>query len=116
MSFVIAAPEFLTEAASGLSDIGSSIEAANAAAAAPTAAVLAAGTDEVSKAIAAVFAAHAKEYQSLSAQVASFHNQFVGVMNAGAAQYAMTEAANVSPLQNLEQQLLGAINTLTQLL
>lgn len=116
MSFVVAVPEFLTEAASGLSNIGSALQAANAAAAAPTATVLAAGNDEVSEAVAAMFAAHAQGYQRLSAQVASFHNQFVALMNTGATQYAMGEAANVSPLQAVEQQLLGVINTPTQLL
>src|SRR5258708_806543 len=69
MSFVIAAPEFLTQAASDLANIGSTINAASTAAAAPTAGVLAAGADEVSAAVAALFAAHAQGYQALSAQV-----------------------------------------------
>jgi hypothetical protein len=49
MSFVIAAPEFVTAAASDLASIGSTIGAANAAAAFPTTGVLAAGADEVSQ-------------------------------------------------------------------
>ena len=48
MSFVIAAPEFVSAAASDLAGIGSSLSAANAAASVPTTAVLAAAGDEVS--------------------------------------------------------------------
>jgi len=101
MSFVIAAPQFVTDAASNLARIGSTINAANAAALTPTTGVLAAGADDVSAAVASVFEAHAQAYQALSAQTAAFHNQFVQLMNAGAGQYAAAEAANASPLQNL---------------
>ena len=73
MSFVIAAPEFLTAAATDLANIGSTIGAANAAAAAPTTSLLAAGADEVSAAVAALFGGHAQSYQALSAQAAAFH-------------------------------------------
>jgi hypothetical protein len=55
MSFVITAPEMATAAASDLGSIGSAISAANAAAAARTGRVLAAGADEVSQGIAALF-------------------------------------------------------------
>jgi hypothetical protein len=67
MSFVIAAPEALAAAASNLAGIESALSAANAAAGAHTTAVLAAGADEVSAAIAAVFSGHAQGYQALSA-------------------------------------------------
>src|ERR1700737_3758078 len=99
MSIVITVPEVVAAAASDLGDLGSTIAAANSAAAASTTGVLAAGADEVSEAVAAVFAAHAQGYQSLSAQAAAFHQQFVALINAGAGQYAMAEGANVSPLQ-----------------
>ena len=39
---------------------------------------------------------------SIRAQAAAFHQQFVQLMNAGAGSYASTEAANVSPLRNIE--------------
>src|SRR6516225_11342294 len=55
MSYVIAAPELMTSAATNLANIGSALTAAKAAAAAPTTGVLAAAEDEVSAAIAAVF-------------------------------------------------------------
>ena len=90
-------------AASDLANIGSTISSANAAALAPTSGVLAAGADEVSATIAALFGAHAQAYQALSAQAASFHQQFVQLMSGGSAQYALTEAANASPLQTVEQ-------------
>src|ERR1700752_563315 len=84
MSFVIAAPEFLASAATDLANVGSSLSAANAAAAAQTTGVLAAAEDEVSAAIAAVFSAHGQGFQALSARVAAFHDQFVRVLTAGA--------------------------------
>lgn len=70
MSFVIAVPEFLSAAATDLANLGSTISAANAAASIPTTGVLAAGADDVSAAIAALFGAHAQAYQTISAQAA----------------------------------------------
>ncbi len=116
MSFVIAAPEYVAAAATDLANIGSAISSANSAAAFRTSGVLAAGADEVSEVIAALFGAHAQAYQALSAQAASFHQQFVRLMNIGSAEYAVAEAANASPLQTLQQDLLGAINAPTELL
>ncbi|WP_156748356.1 PE family protein, partial [Mycobacterium sp. E3198] len=116
MSFVIAAPEIIGSAAADLAGIGSTIAAANAAVAAPTTAVLAAAADEVSQAVAALLGAHGAEYQALSAQVAALHGDFVRAVAAGGASYALAEAANTSPLQTLEQDLLGAVNAPTQAL
>src|ERR1700758_539536 len=104
MSFVIATPEYVAAAASELANIGSTISAANATAAFPTTEVVAAGADEVSASVATLFGAHAQAYQALSAQAATFHNQFVQLMNGGAASYAGTEAANAP------QTLLNAVN------
>ena len=59
MSFVISTPEMLESAATDLATIGSTIGAANAAAAAPTTKVLAAAADEVSVGLAAMFDTHA---------------------------------------------------------
>jgi PE family len=97
----------------GLANTGSTISEANAAAAFPTSSVLAAGGDEVSAGVAALFGAHAQAYQALSAQAASFHQQFVQLMNAGAAQYLSAEAASAGPLQTVEQDLLGVVNAPT---
>ncbi|MGO9384901.1 MAG: PE family protein [Mycobacterium sp.] len=114
MSFVFATPEFVAAAASDLANIGSTISSANAAALTPTSGVLAAGADEVSAVIAALFGAHAQAYQALSAQAASFHQQFVELMSGGATQYALTEAANASPLQTVEQLVTSAASAPAQ--
>src|ERR1700677_2636258 len=114
MSFVIAAPEFVTAAASDLANVGSTISTANAAAAAPTTGVLAAGADEVSATVATLFDAHGQAYQAISAQTAAFHQQFVQLINSGAGSYAAAEAANASPLQSTQQDLLAVINAPTQ--
>ncbi|EUA86939.1 PE family protein [Mycobacterium ulcerans str. Harvey] len=65
----------------------------------PTMGALAAGADEVSAAVAAVFSGHAQAYQALGAQVAAFHDQLVTALDAAAGKYASAEVANASPLQ-----------------
>ena len=114
MSYLIAAPEYLAAAASDLANIASSMSAANAVAMTPTSGVLAAGADEVSAMIAALFSTHAQAYQALSEQAASFHAQFVQLMTGGASQYALTEAANASPMQSVGQAALGAVTSPAQ--
>ena len=96
MSFVIAAPEMMTAAASDVASIGSTLSAANAAAAAPTSGIGAAAGDEVSAAIAVLFSRHAQAYQALGAQAAAFHEQFVQALSAGAGSYVGAEGANVA--------------------
>ena len=103
MSYVIAAPELMTSAATDLAAIGSTLNVANAAAAAPTTGIVAAAEDEVSAAIAALFSAHAQQFQALSAQAAVFHEQFVQHLTAGTHSYASAEAVNVSYLLWLAQ-------------
>jgi PE family len=90
---------FFASAASDLSSIGSTIGAANAAAAHSTAAVLPAASDEVSAAVASLFAGHGQAYQQLSAEAAAFHSQFVQALNAAGGAYLGSEAASTSPLQ-----------------
>jgi PE family len=99
MSYVVSAPQAVTAAAKDLSNIGSTIEAANAAAAAPTTGDLAVAADEVSAAVAAAFSAHAQAYQELGAQIAEFHTQFVQAVAAAGQAYAAAEADNASSLQ-----------------
>ncbi len=57
MSYLAVAPEFVSSAATDLSNLGSTLRAATASAATPTTGVLAAAEDEVSTAIAALFSA-----------------------------------------------------------
>jgi len=115
MSYVIAAPEFVTVAASDLATIGSTIRAAHTAAGATTQ-IVAAAEDEVSAAIAAVFSAHGQGFQALGAQAAAFHDQVVQALTAAAGSYAGTEAANIAaftagPAQTLGQDVLSVIGT-----
>ena len=104
MSFLSAIPQLMAQAANDLAGIGSTINEANTAASVATTGLLAPAADEVSEAVAALFASHGQTYQALSAQVAHFHDQFVQLLNAGAASYAGAEAANASPLQALLSQ------------
>ncbi len=101
MSFLMAVPEEVGAAATSLTDIGSALNDARAAAALPTAGVVAAAEDQVSAAVAAVLSEHGAGYQAFGAQVAAFHDQFVQALTASAGAYARAEAANVSPLQQL---------------
>jgi PE family len=114
MSFVFATPESVAAAASDLANIGSTISSANAAALGPTSGVLAAGADEVSATIAALFDAHSQAYQALSAQAALFHQQFVQLMGGGAEQYALAEAQNASPLEAVGQGVMSGISAPVQ--
>ncbi|WP_191499971.1 PE family protein, partial [Mycobacterium simulans] len=116
MSFVVATPDMLAAAATNLQDIGSVLSAANAAAAAPTTGLLAAGADEISAAVAALFSEHAQAYQMFSAHAAAFHQRFVQSLTSAGGMYASAEAANASPLQTLEQDVLNLINAPTQTL
>ncbi|REX87931.1 PE domain-containing protein, partial [Mycobacterium tuberculosis] len=110
MSFVLVSPSQLMAAAADVAGIGSAISAANAAALAPTSVLAAAGADEVSAAVAALFSAHAGQYQQLGARAALFHEQFVQALTGAASAYASAKATNV------EQQVLGLINAPTQAL
>jgi hypothetical protein len=111
MSFVIAAPDMVADAATNLAGIGSAISAANAAAAASTTGVLAAAADEVSAAVATMFSEQASAYQAVGAQAAAFHAQFVQALNWSAASYASTDAANAAPILNAAPaQALNAVN------
>ncbi|WP_257695624.1 PE family protein, partial [Mycobacterium tuberculosis] len=116
MSLVIVTPETVAAAASDVARIGSSIGAANAAAAGSTTSVLAAGADEVSAAIATLFGSHAREYQAISTQVAAFHDRFAQTLSAAVGSYVSAEATNAAPLATLEHNVLNALNAPTQAL
>jgi hypothetical protein len=114
VSFLFTQPQLLTEAATNLSGIGSSLTAANSAAALPTTGVMAAGADEVSAAMAGVFGSHARQYQAMSAQAANLHEQFVQAMNNAGNAYAGAESANASPMQGGTGTTPTAVNTHAQ--
>jgi hypothetical protein len=113
---LVVAPEALLSAAADVESIASALNAAHVAAAVPTAGLAAAGADEVSAAVTALFAGFGKEYQALAAQANAFHQQFVRALSSGAGAYLAAEAANVSPLQTVEQDVLRVINAPTELL
>ncbi|OBK94578.1 hypothetical protein A5645_15585 [Mycobacterium asiaticum] len=112
MSYLIAAPEYLVSVAAELLGIGSSLDVANLAAALPISEVMAAGADEVSTAVSALFAGQAQQYRAVTLQAEAFHQQFVRSLTAGADSYAAAEALNVGPLQPV----LDLINAPTQTL
>ncbi|EFD60327.1 predicted protein [Mycobacterium tuberculosis EAS054] len=93
MSFVIAAPEVIAAAATDLASLGSSISAANAAAAANTTALMAAGADEVSTAIAALFGAHGQAYPGAQRPSAGVSCPVAQALTSGGGAYAAAEAA-----------------------
>ncbi|CAM4065754.1 PE family protein [Mycobacterium basiliense] len=103
MSFVNVVPDMVAAAAGNVESIGSALNAANAAAAVPTVEIMAPALDDVSAAITAVFGSHAQEFQALSVQASAFHEQFVNLMNAGAAAYSNAESS-------IQQGLLNAVN------
>jgi hypothetical protein len=116
MTYVVASPELLTTAADNLAGLQSRISAVNAAAASSTTNMAAAAADEGSTRIAALFGMHAQEYQGISAQAALFHDRILQTLNTGAGAYSAAEAANATPLQTLEQDVLAVINAPTNAL
>lgn len=96
MTFVTTNPEALAASAGELQGIGSAMTAGNEAVAAPTTGVIPAAADEVSILTAMQFAAHAEMYQTVSAQAALIHQQFVDVLTVSSNSYAATEAANAA--------------------
>lgn len=116
MSLLVVAPEWLTSAAAELQSIESALNAANAAAAVPTTGLAAAAADEVSTAVATLFAGLGQEYQAISTQLSAFQQQFALTLNSSAGSYAAAEAQSVSVLDTLGRDVFGAINAPTEAL
>jgi hypothetical protein len=93
MTYLLAEPELMAAAAADVEQIGSAINAANAAAAGPTSGLIAPAADEVSAAITKVFGQYGQEYQAVVAQAAVFHNQFTRALAAAGGAYVAAEAA-----------------------
>lgn len=94
MSFVVAAPEAVTTAATNLAGIGSNLREATAAAAGQTTAITSAAADDVSLALSELFGTYGQQFQSLSDEAAAFHKEFVSLLNGGAATYLGAEITN----------------------
>jgi hypothetical protein len=99
MSYVIAAPEMMTAAATDLASIGSTLSAAHMTAALPTAAVIPAAADEVSASIAHLFSQYGGGFQALAGKASAFHDQFVHTLKASASAYTSAEVANAALLK-----------------
>jgi hypothetical protein len=93
MTFVIAAPEMMTAAATDLATIGADLSTAHTAAAEATLALAPAAADEVSVGIAHVFARHAHDYHAVAGQAAASQDHFGRNLKASAASYASIEDA-----------------------
>lgn len=111
MPYLTATPEVIASAATDLAGIGSNLNAAHVAAAAPTLAVLPAAADEVSVTIANFFSRHAQHYQAQAGQAAAAQEQFVQQVANGAGSYAAAEAANAASLPAAES-ITGTISAL----
>jgi hypothetical protein len=94
MSYVVTAPDTVGAVAGDLAGIGSTLRDATATAAGQTTAITSAAADDVSLAISELFGTYGQQFQMMSAQAAAFHNEFVSLLNAGAAAYLGTEIAN----------------------
>lgn len=108
MSLLTVIPQLLVAGATSVEEIGSTLTAANMAAAAQTTGLMAAAGDEVSIAIAALFSAHAQDFQALSAEADAFHQDFVQALRGAGGSYGAAEAANASPLEGVPVQ--GVLN------
>lgn len=93
---VLNPPETLATAAADLIEIRAAIDSANAAAAAPISAVVAAAGDEVSVAIADAMSLYGKQYRAIADQVTAFHARFTEALAWAARSYAEAETANAS--------------------
>ena len=102
MSLLAVDPGLLQSAAADLKSIGAELNAAQAAAAAPTTGLLAAGADEVSAAVTALFTDYGQAFQALSARASAFQTQFVQALTGTQGAYAAAEAANASIAQATE--------------
>ncbi|MDP7739640.1 MULTISPECIES: PE domain-containing protein [Mycobacterium] len=100
MSYLVVVPDALLSVVTDVAALGRSLSATNAAVAASTTEALAAGFDEVSEGIAALFNGHGLAYQEVSARAAAYHEQFVQTLTVSGNAFASAEAANISPLVN----------------
>jgi PE family len=98
MSLLSVAPDIVAEAGAQLENLGSTLRSATAAAASQTTAVAAPAADQVSMAVAALLGTHGQEFQTINAQAAEFHDEFVSRLGGGAAQYAGAELTNAQQM------------------
>ena len=98
MSFLITAPEALNEAAAEVRNMSAQTVGAHAAADPVLTAVVAPAPDPDSQRVAAHLVQYAQQYSETIAEAAVMLDEFALALDAGAAQYATTEADNVKAL------------------
>lgn len=89
-------PSLIQAASQNLTSVRDGLDKVSAAMTGPTTALMPAAQDEVSAAVAAVFADVGQRFHELNAQAAEFHHQFVKSMNTGATAYTESEVANTA--------------------
>lgn len=112
MTGLITVPETLAATAADVQGIGSAINAAGASAAGQTTGMVAAAQDEVSAAIADLFAAYGREYQAVLSQAEAFHAEFTQALAAAAGSYAQAEAANAALVSGVSNEVTAPIRAL----
>lgn len=110
MSPFAVTPEALGSATTTLARIRSELDAARLAAAASTTGQMAAGADEVSSAISALFAEFGAEFHAVEARVGAYHQQLVQTLRAAAATYSAAEAFNSSTLEMVQREVAAALD------
>jgi hypothetical protein len=100
MSYVLTEPELTQGAVQDLAGIRSSLAEVAATVSGPTTGIAAAAQDEVSTAVASLFADFGQQFQVLNAQAQAFHAEFESVLSSGAAAYVSAEAANAQQVLN----------------
>jgi hypothetical protein len=116
MENLVTAPELLASTAAEVEEIGSAIADANANAAGPTTRLVAAAEDEVSAAIAKLFAGYGQQYRAVLTQATAFHDKFAQTLAAAGNTYAQAEAGNVAVLNGGASNALGALGARIQTL
>ncbi len=92
MTYVLTEPQTLASLATNIEELGSTITAANAAAASPISGLAPAAADEVSEATAKLFGAYGRDYQAVATRAAAFHTKFTDALAAAGSAYEAAEA------------------------
>jgi len=100
MPNVLVVPGAIAAAATNVSAVGSTVNAAHMAAAIPTGAVIPAAADEVSASIANLFSQHAANYQALAGKAETYLGEIVQHLKTSASSFAAAESANTASLLN----------------
>ena len=104
MAHLVTAPELLAMTAADIDKIRSALTEVNANVAGPTTALIAAAKDEVSEAIAKLFAKYGWHYQGVLAEAAAFHDEFTRALAGAGNTYANAEATQAALLVTPDAQ------------